>query len=286
MVDKKSSSSIFAVLTISILVVGLFASTNATASSTPKKLQRSSPFVGGDLHTLTFTKNGLFVTGHQAGDYSTDDGLHWKSIATLKNVDSMSWASTDSAYFAGGHNGLFKSTNGGKSFTRIKFFGNASDVHAIGASKKIVYMGSPQVGFLRSIDGGKSWKIVNAKFGQGFMGSMLVDSSNPLRVIAPDMNNGLVLTVDGGKTWALFGGPQGAMSIGWNPNNNKEIATLGMNVGALSKDDGKTWSTFSVPMGSAAITLSSTGKRIYVATLVSEKAVIFSTDDAGKHWAQ
>ena len=282
--NQRKRTSLVVICVTFASIFGLFVVSNAVAADVSKKVQRMSTFVGGDIHTLTFTKNGLFVTGHEAGSYSTDEGMHWKKISTINNVDIMSWATTTLGYLAGGHNGLYKSTNGGKSFTRVKFYGDASDVHALGAVKKTVYMGSPQIGFLRSFDSGKTWKIINTKFGQGLMGSMLVDPLNPLRVIAPDMSNGLVVTVDGGKSWSHFGGPSGAMSIGWNPNN-REMVALGMDTGGITKDGGKTWSTFRVPMGSAVIALSSSGSRIFVASLVGDKAVIQSSDDTGKHWA-
>jgi photosystem II stability/assembly factor-like uncharacterized protein len=249
-----------------------------------KRIQKMTTFVGGDLHTLTVTKNGLFVTGHEAGSQSADEGLTWKSVASFKGVDIMSWATTDFGYLAGGHNGLFISADNGKSFNKLSFYGKASDVHALGAAKKSVYMGSPQVGFLRSIDSGKSWKVINQKFGQSLMGSMLVDSTNPMRVIALDMNNGIVMTTNGGKSWSRFGGPQGVMSIDWNPKNRKEIIALSMGSGALTHDNGKTWSTFPVPMSSSAIAFSSTGSKIFVAILVSDKAEILSSADGGKSW--
>jgi photosystem II stability/assembly factor-like uncharacterized protein len=259
-------------------------STSAGAANSPTKIQRMNTFVGGDIHTLTYTKSGLFVTGHEAGSYSIDEGMKWKNIASLNSADIMGWATTDLGFLAGGHTGLFRSTNSGKTFTRFNFYGKASDVHSLGAADKYVYMGSPQVGFLRSVNSGKSWKVVNQKFGQGFMGSMLVDPSNPLRVLAPDMSNGLVVTTDGGKSWMRYGGPEGVMSIDWNLKNPKEIVAIGMGFGAITRDDGKTWSKFSVPMGSSAIALSSNGSRIFVAVLAGDKATILNSDNVGKSW--
>jgi photosystem II stability/assembly factor-like uncharacterized protein len=196
----------------------------------------------------------------------------------------MGWATTSAGYLAGGHTGLYRSTDGGKTFTKFNFFGTTSDVHSIGAAGKIAYIGSPQVGLLRSTDAGKNWKLVNAKVGEGFMGSMLVDSKNPLRIIAPDMSNGLVITTDGGKIWNRFGGQSGAMSADWNSTNHQEIVALNMGMGSLTKDEGKTWSSFSVPAGSVVIALSSDGSRIYVAVLVGDKAKILSSKNLGKSW--
>lgn len=265
-----------------VLIFGLTAIANTSA--TTSHINRSTTFVGGDIHTLSYTKTGLFVTGHESGSLSRDEGFTWKSIPSFKNADIMGWATTDVGYLAGGHNGLFRSTNGGKSFALFNFFGKISDVHALGAAGKNAYLGSPEVGFLRSTDSGKTWKVVNKKFGQGFMGSMLVDASNPLRVIAPDMDNGMVITVDGGKTWTRFGGPRGVMSVDWNRKDSKEIVALSMGTGAITKDNGRTWSTFPVPMGASAIALSTAGERIFVAILGNEKAGVLSSTNGGKSW--
>lgn len=283
MLNKRAVSRLaLATLTIGIV---LFPIANSVAAQSATSVRRMTTFVGGDIHTLTLTKNGLFVTGHEGGSYSMDEGVKWKSVPTLSNTDIMGWATTSSGYLAGGHNGLYRSTDGGKTFKRFKFYGKTSDVHALGAEKKIVYMGSPQVGFLRSVDGGKSWKIVNKNMGKGFMGSMLVDVKNPLRVIAPDMQNGVVETTDGGKTWTRFGGPSSPMSIDWSKKDRSKIIALGMGGGAISKDDGNTWSTFSVPLGSAALAFSTTGSSLLVATLVGKRALILKSNDDGKHWS-
>ena len=281
---KKSRLLILALGISTAIGINLFVLPTVHAAVNPKDHQRGMSFVGGDIHTLTFTRDGLFVTGHQGGSYSTNDGVKWISVPSFKNADIMGWATTNVGYLAGGHTGLYRSTGSGMPFVKFNFYGTTSDVHSIGAADKNAYIGSPEVGFLRSTDSGKTWVLINAKFGQGFMGSMLVDPKNPLRVIAPDMSNGLVVTVDGGKTWKRFGGPDGVMSVDWNPKNYHEIVALGMGMGAITKNDGKTWSLFPVPTGSVVIARSPAGSRIYVAVLVGDKAKVLSSDNLGKSW--
>lgn len=256
----------------------------ASASASSTRTHKATTFVGGDLHTLTYTSDGLFVTGHLSGSVSKDEGTTWKSVTSFKNADIMGWATTDVGYLAGGHNGLFRLSKVDKSFSRVTFFGKVSDVHSLGAAGKNVYMGSPEAGFLRSTNSGKTWKVVNKKFGQGFMGSMLIDTKNPLKVIAPDMNYGLVVTLDGGKTWSRMGGPTSVMSVAWNPINHREIVALGMGSGLRTTDSGKTWKTFPVPAGAAAFALSPTGKKIFVAVLNNEHAGVLSSVDEGMNW--
>lgn len=256
----------------------------ADASSNLAGSMMNQVYVGDHLHTMTVMGKRFFVTGHDGAGMSMNGGSSWTSMPSLNGADVMSWTTSSKTILAGGHNGLFKSTNNGVSFKKMKFFGSTSDVHAIGAAGKIVYLGSPQVGLLMSTDGGATWKMRNSKVGQNYMGSMLVDPSNPKRIIAPDMSAGLAMSSDGGLTWSSLGGPGGPMAVAWNPKNLKEIAAIGMMSGGISTDAGKTWKVLPLPGGAAAIDFSPDGKKIYVGVLVGSKAQLYSSINLGKSW--
>lgn len=274
-------------LGIGIAVVGVFLTgvppgANATGKSTGSMMNQI--YVGDHLHTMSVMGKRYFVTGHEGAGMSDDGGKSWKPMSTLDGADVMSWTISSQRILAGGHFGLFRSTNKGLTFKRITFFGSTSDVHAIGAFGKTVYLGSPQVGFLMSTDGGTSWKIRNAKVGQNFMGSMLVDPKNPKRIIAPDMSAGLAMSSDAGLTWMPLGGPAGPMAVAWNQKNTKEIASIGMMNSGLSIDGGKTWKDLLLPSGAAAIDFSSDGKKLIVGVLIGKKAQIYTSLNHGKSW--
>lgn len=272
-------------LVIAMIVGGVFYLSNHSANSTTTSgSSKSQAFVGGDLHTLTFVDERLFVTGHEGAGVSTDGGRSWMPIASLSNADVMGWSKTSTAFLVGGHPGLFRSTDSGATFTKIDFYSDVSDVHSIGAVGDTIYLASPQVGLLASADGGVTWLLRNAQVGQGFMGSMLVDPTNPQRLIAPDMQAGLVTSSDGGITWTSLGGPTGAMSVAWNPTDREQIAAIGMNGGAISNDGGQTWKQLSLPPGSSAFAFSADGQKLCVATLVDVNARIFTSTDQGKNW--
>lgn len=256
----------------------------ADAASSPNGSMMNQIYVGDHLHTMSVMGHRFFMTGHEGAGMSDNGGSSWTPMPSLNGADVMSWTTASKTILAGGHNGLFTSTNNGTTFKRMKFFGSTSDVHAIGAAGKVVYLGSPQVGFLMSTDGGTTWKMRNSKVGQSFMGSMLVDPKNPKRIIAPDMSAGLALSSDGGLTWSSLGGPGGPMAVAWNPKNIKEIAAIGMMSGGISTDAGKTWKVLPLPVGAAAIDFSSDGKRIYAGALVGTKARLYTSVNQGKSW--
>jgi photosystem II stability/assembly factor-like uncharacterized protein len=268
-------------------IVGvIFYLSNPTGAALAGPSDISQVYVGGDLHTLTSIGGQLYVTGHEAAGVSGDGGMSWMSIPSLNYADVMGWSKTSDQLLVGGHPGLYKSTDGGVTFTKISFFGDVSDVHSIGAAGKVVYLGSPQVGLLASADDGTTWKLRNQSVGQGFMGSILVDPANPQRLIAPDMQAGLVTSNDGGLTWKTFGGPAGAMAVAWNPRNVQEVSAIGMNGSAITNDGGQTWQPLSLPKGSSALTYSEDGKKMYVAILVDTNARIFTSENGGKNWAK
>lgn len=256
----------------------------ANAASNPTGSMMNQVYVGDHLHTMSVLGHRFFVTGHDGAGMSDNGGSSWTPMPSLKGADVMSWTTASKTILAGGHNGLFKSTTNGANFKKVKFFGSTSDVHAIGASGKYVYLGSPQVGFLMSSDGGVTWKMRNSKVGQNFMGSMLVDPKNPKRIIAPDMSAGLAMSTNGGLTWSSLGGPGGPMAVAWNPKNNKVIVAIGMMSGGVSTDAGKTWKDLRLPSGAAAIDFSPDGKKIYVGVLVGTKAQLYTSVNQGKSW--
>ena len=274
-------------VSVSILGVGaiiaalFFLSNNSDQSGESDK---SQVFVGEHLHALNAFGDRLYVSGHEGTGISSDGGVSWQVISTLINTDVMGWAKTSSGFLAGGHPGLFQSTDDGATFANTLFYGSVSDVHSIGAFGDTVYLASPQVGLLASTDGGVNWQLRNEQVGQSFMGSILVDPTNPLRVIAPDMDNGLVISNDGGVSWKSLDAAMGAMSVTWNPMNTKEIAAIGMNGGVISNDDGSTWKDLPLPAGASAVAYSGDGQKLFGAVLNGVNAKIYVTTDGGENW--
>lgn len=246
----------------------------------------AAPVVGGDLHTLTAIKDALYVGGHAAAAVSHDGGNRWTSIPSLDGADAMGWAVTPTAVLAGGHPGLFRSTDNGATFSAVTGAAAVPDVHALGGSGNTVYLGSPQAGLLASTDGGSSWQLRNAAAGRSFMGTILVDPTRPDRLIAPDMSAGLTASTDGGRTWTPVGGPRSAMAAAWNPVDIREIVAIGMDGGARSSDGGATWRPITVPAGTSAVAYAPDGRTLYAGALDGEQALTFRSTDNGATWTK
>lgn len=250
----------------------------------------SAPFVGGDLHSFVTVPGGsdlLFTGGHEAASSSADGGRTWSPVDSLRDADAMGWAFLDGAIWMGGHPGLEVSTDGGSTFEPRNDGLPATDIHALGGAGSRLYAASPAVGFLASSDGGENWEVRNPTVGPSFMGAMLVDPSDPDRIIAPDMSAGAVESTDGGRSWRALGGVPGAMWVSWDPRNTDRILVSAMGTAAMSRDGGNTWRTLQVPAGASLVQIDSNDPATWYAAAWSEDgtvAVSVSSDE-GSTWA-
>ncbi|MEX0985596.1 MAG: hypothetical protein WD096_11205 [Actinomycetota bacterium] len=249
----------------------------------------SAPYTGGDLHSFVSVPGEagrLYVGGHQAVSASSDGGATWVPVNTLEDADAMGWAFLDGAIWMGGHPGLEVSTDGGRTFEQRNDGLPATDIHALGGMGSTLYAASPAAGFLASTDGGATWEIRNPGVGQSFMGAMLVDPSNPDRILAPDMGAGAVESIDGGRTWRALGGVPGAMSVSWDLTDTDVIVVTGSGNAALSRDGGASWRDLPIPAGASIVQIDTNDPDTwYAATWMEDGTVDLSrSTDGGSTW--
>jgi photosystem II stability/assembly factor-like uncharacterized protein len=258
----------------------------ATQSGDPGGSDAGAPYVGGDLHSLTAIDGRLYVGGHDGVAMSTNEGRSWEAVSSLEGADAMGWAQTSSGLLVGGHPGLYTSNDNGATFTKATGDSQVGDVHAVGAAGDTVYVASPEAGLLASSDGGATWTSRNDAVGQTFMGTILVDPSDPEHLIAPDMQNGAVTSSDGGRTWTTMGGPGATMFVAWDTSDTQRLIAVGMDGGALSRDGGDTWTELPLPDGTSAATFSEDGTTLYAAALDGDAARVSSSTDDGLTWSE
>ncbi len=249
----------------------------------------TAPFTGGDLHSLISVPGDagrLYVGGHQAVATSSDGGATWAPVGSLEDADAMGWAFLDGAIWMGGHPGLEMSTDGGSTFEQRNDGLPATDIHALGGMGSTLYAASPAAGFLASADGGSTWEIRNLSVGQSFMGAMLVDPSNPDRILASDLRAGGVESTDGGRTWHALGGVGSAMWMSWDPTNIDTIVVSGNGTAAVSRDAGASWQPLVIPAGASIVQIDANDPSTwYAATWTEDGTVDVSrSTDGGSTW--
>jgi photosystem II stability/assembly factor-like uncharacterized protein len=170
--------------------------------------------------------------------------LEFRNIGPFDGrLDAVAGVASDPAtYYAGGLGGLFKTSNGGATWTSIFNNEPVSSVNALAvvpSNPSIIYAGTGEAnlrndvafgdGMWRSDDAGKSWKHIGLD-ATAAIAAIAVDPSNPQRVFVaalgdpykPGADRGIYRTSDGGATWqkVLYtDADTGASSIAIDPSD-------------------------------------------------------------------
>jgi photosystem II stability/assembly factor-like uncharacterized protein len=146
--------------------------------------------------------------------------------------------------------GLFRSTDGGETWSRISGFGEVADLELDPGDPDVIYATQGR-GILRSTDRGETWRL--RMVGEGQPGSwarrtrqIAVAPSDSSRLAVVDPYS-LWVSVDGSRSWgkARQWGPDLSRSVAFDPLDAGTIYA-GISYGVLrSRDGGATWRFFS-----------------------------------------
>lgn len=225
---------------------------------------------------------------------SIDGGKTWKHIG-LDNTgqigaveidprsnDTVYVAAIGSAFNANEERGLFKTTDGGRSWNKVLYISDTVgivDVEMHPTNPNIVYasawkadrkpwtiisggeMSENEGGIYRSLDAGATWGKINNGLPTGLVGKidLAVTPANSsvlaANVEAPNPEGGLYWSVDQGDNWTHISNDKGIQNrpfyytnLDIDPTNEKIIFS---NANPLRKsvDGGETWTTVAVPHG-------------------------------------
>ncbi len=221
---------------------------------------------------------------------SEDGGRTWKNIG-LKDANHIVriivhpkdpntvWAAVlGHAFGSSEMRGVYKTTDGGKTWKRTLFVNNlagASDLVMEPGNASVLYAGTWRMirtpysmesggdgsGLWKSIDGGETWMNISAKKGlpKGLWGivGVAVAPSNPDKIYAliENPSGGMFVSSDGGETWSLTSSDNNIRQRAWyyskvfvDPKNENTVYAPNVNF-MRSRDGGKTFQSLRTPHG-------------------------------------
>jgi photosystem II stability/assembly factor-like uncharacterized protein len=220
---------------------------------------------------------------------TTDGGKTWQHIGLKdtqhiarvwidpRNPDHVLIAALGHAYGPNSDRGIFRTTDGGKTWDKILYKDDKSgaidlavDPHNSNVMFAALYQiqrtpwsmesGGPGSGLYRSTDGGNSWKHLEAKgLPDGILGRIGVSvsgaDSNRVYALIESKQSGLYRSDDGGETWSRVNDDQRLTQRAWyfshifaDPKSADTVYML--NTGLFrSTDGGKTLSLLPAPHG-------------------------------------
>jgi len=211
----------------------------------------------------------LWAAGGERGVYKTSDGgASWRNVLSVDEhtgaadivldpsdpdviyVSTLQRERRAYSYVGGGPgSGIWKSTDGGESWTRLRDGLPTSGMGRIGldvsrSHPTTVYavVEGSDGGVYRSDDAGASWrKMSDIASIPWYFGEIRVDPSDPERVYHLGVQ--LQVSTDGGATWTRTGsGPHSDQHALWISPENPNLLILGNDGGVyVSRDRGASW---------------------------------------------
>lgn len=124
---------------------------------------------------------------------------------TYGHVHSLFKNLTDGAFLMGTHNGLFKSTDEGKTFQKVEVKGDVKAMDfmnfAYDPNTKTLFAGGHDLGVVKSIDEGITWEKTDTGIKGSDIHALAINPIDTNRIYAFSVDNGMFGTKDGGKSW-------------------------------------------------------------------------------------
>jgi photosystem II stability/assembly factor-like uncharacterized protein len=238
-----------------------------------------------DYHSLLVapTDASSLVLGTHNGLYrSTDGGKTWDQ-ASLAGQDAMNLArAKQGVVWAAGHNVLAKSEDGGQSWQDVRPDGLPGlDVHGFAVDPRdprTLYAAIAGQGLFRSNDGGRLFGPISREVGPGVMALAVTPDG---RILAGEMEQGLMVSADAGRTWKRTL-DAGLMGLAVNPKDPRRILATGPGI-LLSRNGGKTW-VEAFPLGAGAGPVAWAPSDPQTAYVVGFDQALYKTTDGGETW--
>lgn len=238
-----------------------------------------------DYHSLLVAPGDAdaLVLGTHNGLYRSSDGGRSWTAASLSGQDAMNLArTTRDVVWAAGHEVLAKSDDGGETWQDVRPEGLPGlDVHGFAVDPRdarTLWAAIAGQGLYRSSDGGRSFSLVSREVGPGVMALGVTRDG---RILAGDMEHGVMVSADDGKSWKRVH-EAGLMGLAINPKDPQRILATGPGI-LLSRDGGKTWEeALALADGAGPVAWAPSAPE--TAYVVGFDKTLYKTEDGGATW--
>lgn len=245
---------------------------------------------GDHVHSLGVTADGTLLLGLHGGLYRSSDAESWE-LAGLQGEDAMVIASTvDQPMFVAGHEVLYRSDDGGETFTPLRPADLPGlDIHAFAQAPtdgRSVYAYVVGYGLFWSGDGGDTWeqRAGAGQLPQDLLGLAVVGpDSDTLVLVGPE--SGILRSQDGGRSMVSVLQSQ-AWAVTVEPDDTQLVWALTSAGLDRSSDGGQTWETVSSLQGvdGQPVALAVDEGAIWLVT--EEPRALYRSADGGGGWEQ
>jgi len=238
-----------------------------------------------DYHSLLVAPSNPehVLLGTHAGLYeSSDGGRDWQRVA-LEGQDAMNLARSEGQMvWTAGHNVFAKSTDGGETWTDVRPEGLPSlDLHGFAVDPndaQTLYAAVAGQGLYRSRDAGQSFQLISRDVGGGVMALAVTGDG---RILAGDMQQGLLVSGDAGQSWKSVL-RAGLMGLAINPEDPNTVVATGPGI-LLSSDGGRTWrEVLAIAEGAGPVAWAPS--QTDLAYAVGFDRMLYRTEDSGRSW--
>ncbi len=147
-------------------------------------------------------------------------------------------------------NGVFRSLDGGGSWTRLASGLTDPNVTALVSAGDAVLAGTRRHGLFRSVDRGDTWQPVDLGIPNQWVLVLAADPADPSRIYAGTADSGVFRSEDGGATWTVSNDGLDNLTVGGlavSPLDSDVIYAAASTSVFRSLDGGNTWSDLFFP---------------------------------------
>ena len=251
---------------------GIAVDATGNAYVTGRSSSRDFPVVAGAIRT----RSEMYKSVDGGANLSNDNyGLTKSAIFQIAVHPTQS-----ATVYAGTPDGMFRSTNGGRTWFAIN--NGLNDSRRINAividplTPSTIYIATNIFGVYKSTDGGNSWNLRSNGMESDVMG-LAIDPVTPATLYAAPRNGPIRKTTDGADNWAPTGsgGPVSPFAVAVDPHNHTTVyATdfLGSAPVFKSTNAGASWQT---------IGLNDTGSGLFVKVSPHTPNLVYATMSIG-----